>query len=66
MYASPTWASMTRAAARPADRKPLPSPHRRAGARTTVPKRLTKAELELGDGRYLLAYGYGPAKPADA
>jgi hypothetical protein len=60
------WASMSRSAARLADRKPNPSRDRPAAGPAGPPRQLTKVELELGDGRYLLAYGYRATTPADA
>ncbi len=48
---------MRRSSARLTDRKPHPSTERLAAARADKPALLTKVELELGDGRYLLAYG---------
>jgi hypothetical protein len=51
------WATMGRSAARLTDRKSQRSPDRLAAARPARPAPLTKTELALGDGRYLLAYG---------
>ncbi|MHB8587502.1 MAG: hypothetical protein ACYDA0_01470 [Candidatus Dormibacteraceae bacterium] len=57
---------MSRSSARLADGKRPPSPERTAAARHKRPRQLTKVELELGDGRYLLAYGYRATVTADA
>jgi hypothetical protein len=61
----PIWAIMRRSPTRLTDRKPHPSPERLAAARAEKTAQLTKVELELGDGRYLLAYGR-PSTAADA
>lgn len=47
---------MSRSPARLADRKPRATHARSAATRPKRPLRLRKAELELRDGRYLLAY----------
>lgn len=47
---------MSRSAARLSSRKPQASVERSAAARRERPARLSKVELELRDGRYLLAY----------
>jgi hypothetical protein len=56
---------MSKSAAKLPDGKaqaPLPARQGRGGDgvahRRTSPRQLTKVELELGDGRYLLAYAY--------
>ena len=47
---------MSRSPARLTDRKPRATAARAAGARREASAGLTKVELELPDGRYLVAY----------
>jgi hypothetical protein len=75
---SQMWAGVSRSPAKLSDPEPNPPfPARRGrggdGAvdqqknpDAKLPNKLAKTELQLDDGRYLLAYGYGVAKPADA
>jgi hypothetical protein len=55
-YASLRWASVSRSPARLTDRKARAPAARPIAARRGEPEGLTKVELELRDGRYLLAY----------
>jgi len=50
------WASVSRSPARLTDRKPRAATARSTAARRDRPEGLKKVELELRDGRYLLAY----------
>jgi len=47
---------VSRSQARLTDRKPRATAGRQVAGRQTDPAGLTKVELELRDGRYLLAY----------
>ena len=49
---------MSRAAARPRDGKPVRSRVQRGADVARRPRLLTREDLELPDGRYLLAYGH--------
>jgi hypothetical protein len=50
------WASVSRSAPRLADDRRHAAPKRAAAARVRQPQRLKRLDLELPDGRYLLAY----------
>jgi len=52
--------SMSRAPARPRDGKPVRPRVRRSIDDARRPQLLTRENLELPDGRYLLAYGHAP------
>ena len=56
---------MSRSAARLSDRK-AQQPVRAAAARPKAPRQVAKSELELPDGRYLLAYTNGAIDSTDA
>lgn len=51
------WANVSRPVSRPADDRPGTASRRAASPRARQPKRLNRLELDLPDGRYLLAYG---------
>lgn len=57
---------MSRSAARLSERKSQPPADRSGARRAKAPRQLTKVELELSDGRYLLAYASSATRPADA
>lgn len=57
---------MSRPSARLSERKSQPPGDRKGARQTRSPRQLTKVELELSDGRYLLAYANSATKPADA
>ena len=57
---------MSRSPARVADRKPHPPNRGSAAAHPRQARELTKADLELPDGRYLMAYGYRAVAGHDA
>jgi hypothetical protein len=59
------WARMSRSAARLSEGK-AQQPVRSAAPRPKAPRQLVKVELELRDGRYLLAYANAAANSADA
>jgi len=56
---------MSRAAARQPDGKPVRPRVRRSIDDAPRPRLLTRAELELPDGRYLYAYGHGRIEAVD-
>jgi hypothetical protein len=72
------WADVSRSPAKlsnPEANSPFPARRGRGGdeaadrqktPRAKLPNNLTRAELQLRDGRYLLAYGYRATKPTDA
>jgi hypothetical protein len=57
---------MARPSARARDGARRGAVHRAAKVGPVRPRKLTKAEHQLPDGRYLLAYGYETTAPSDA
>lgn len=57
---------MARPSARARDGARRRTVHRKDDVGSVQPTKLTKTEHQLPDGRYLLAYGYETAAPADA
>ncbi|HEX9099526.1 MAG TPA: hypothetical protein VF956_08595 [Candidatus Dormibacteraeota bacterium] len=57
---------MSRASARPRDGEPRPAGARPAVKDAPPPRKLTRREIELPDGRYLLAYGLAHSATPDA
>jgi hypothetical protein len=58
--------SVARTSAQLRDSEPAPARARRAVKATERPRKLTRRQVELSDGRYLLAYGHGDASVPDA
>jgi len=58
--------SVARTGARLRESEPAPARARRAVKDAERPRKLTRREVELPDGRYLLAYGHADTAAPDA